>query len=180
MKKILIFLPALIIFMGAGCKSAPIVQPVVEENIVCSEYTADACPNDCVVCPPCAECSSISCQTEEFCAGIGFDKNWYDDILTVQDDPDNSVVTEPVVSAGECGIENCHGMDIVCGSNPAEICTMIYMLGDKCRQYASCGMVHGECAPILSEEFNICKACVENCITTHGDGIEVFNCESKC
>jgi hypothetical protein len=177
MKKMLIFFPALLIFLGAGCKSAPVVQqPVVEDNTVCSDYTVEACPNDCVVCPPCAECSSISCQSEEFCLNLGFDKNWYDKNVFK---PDDTTDEEPIVS-GECGIENCHGMDIVCGPNPAEICTMIYMLGDKCRQFASCGMVEGKCAPILSEQFNSCKACVENCVATHGDNIEMFSCESDC
>lgn len=177
MKKILVFLPVFIIFVGAGCQTGSVVkEPAQESKVVCSEFTVEACPDNCVVCPPCDYCSSISCQTEELCANMGFDKNWYDENVMK---PDDTTDEEPIVS-GECGIENCHGMDIVCGPNPAEVCTMIYMLGDKCRQYASCGVVEGECAPILSEQFNSCKACVENCIADHGDEIEVFNCESNC
>ncbi|MFH0885338.1 MAG: DUF333 domain-containing protein [Candidatus Micrarchaeota archaeon] len=43
----------------------------------CTNYGVDDCPADCAVCPPCAACSSISCQSEAFCSGIGFGKEWY-------------------------------------------------------------------------------------------------------
>jgi len=46
----------------------------------CDTYRLDECPEECVACPPCPACSSISCQTEDFCAGLGIDKNWYEDI----------------------------------------------------------------------------------------------------
>ncbi len=47
------------------------------ETIECTKFAAEACPEKCVVCPPCSVCSSISCQTEEFCKSMGIDKNWY-------------------------------------------------------------------------------------------------------
>ena len=43
----------------------------------CSSFSVEVCPNQCVICPPCIVCSSISCQTEEFCKSIGFDRSWY-------------------------------------------------------------------------------------------------------
>jgi len=43
----------------------------------CPSFSYPDCPERCVVCPPCAVCSSISCQSEEFCRGLGFDRNWY-------------------------------------------------------------------------------------------------------
>ncbi len=46
----------------------------------CASLDIDKCTGECVVCPPCPECSSISCQTEEFCKGIGFDKDWHEGI----------------------------------------------------------------------------------------------------
>lgn len=46
----------------------------------CTDYSNNKCPTQCVVCPPCAACSSISCQTEEFCKSIGFDRSWYESI----------------------------------------------------------------------------------------------------
>jgi hypothetical protein len=46
----------------------------------CASYSYESCPSSCVVCPPCAVCSSISCQTEEFCASIGFNRSWYEGI----------------------------------------------------------------------------------------------------
>lgn len=46
----------------------------------CNSFSVEKCPNECVVCPPCIYCSSISCQTEEFCKNIGFDRSWYEPI----------------------------------------------------------------------------------------------------
>jgi hypothetical protein len=46
----------------------------------CGSFSDADCPANCVVCPPCPECSSISCQTEEFCESIGFNRTWYEDI----------------------------------------------------------------------------------------------------
>jgi hypothetical protein len=48
----------------------------------CGSYSYDECPDECVVCPPCEVCSSISCGTEEFCESIGFNRTWYEDIKT--------------------------------------------------------------------------------------------------
>ncbi|MBS3107411.1 hypothetical protein J4468_00700 [Candidatus Woesearchaeota archaeon] len=80
-----------------------------------------------------------------------------------------------------CGIENCHGLDIQCGPEPAEICTEIYQLGDKCRTLASCEIIKDQCQPYFSEEFNACKACVNNCILIHINEIDKqFECESLC
>lgn len=43
----------------------------------CNSFSVDTCPSQCAICPPCAECSSISCNEKSFCKGIGFDENWY-------------------------------------------------------------------------------------------------------
>jgi len=51
-----------------------------EEKIECTAYPFDTCPKECVVCPPCMACSSITCQTEEFCAELGIDRSWYERI----------------------------------------------------------------------------------------------------
>lgn len=50
------------------------------EAKVCNSFSVTECPNSCVVCPPCEVCSSISCQSEEFCESIGFNRSWYDAI----------------------------------------------------------------------------------------------------
>ncbi len=86
-----------------------------------------------------------------------------------------------VPSQGKCGIENCHGLDIKCGPNPAEVCNMMYMLGDKCRKYASCGYSNGVCGQITDPRFDVCKACVEKCSVDYkSDQSGSFNCEAKC
>ncbi|MFH1523264.1 MAG: M23 family metallopeptidase [Patescibacteria group bacterium] len=52
-----------------------------EEKIECTSHTPENCPTECVVCPPCLACSSITCQTEKFCEELGIDRSWYDNIV---------------------------------------------------------------------------------------------------
>jgi len=49
-----------------------------DTNKVCNSYSVDVCPSECVVCPPCPECSSLKCSSEEFCKKNWFDKSWYE------------------------------------------------------------------------------------------------------
>jgi Immunoglobulin-like domain of bacterial spore germination len=63
-----------------GCGSQTTNDQDVDKisgNLSCSQYEVEACPNDCVVCPPAMESSSISCQSEEFCAELGIDRDWH-------------------------------------------------------------------------------------------------------
>ena len=87
----------------------------------------------------------------------------------------------------ECGIQECHGLDLTCGSNVAEICTEIYMLGDRCHQYASCAVVNGTCT--FQQEgdnfFDKCKSCVETCEEYYDNASQanpdnLFLCEENC
>lgn len=57
---------------ASGCEPKKVTK--------CKAYNPQNCPSECVVCPPCPECSSISCQTEEFCKSQGFERGWYDGI----------------------------------------------------------------------------------------------------
>lgn len=50
------------------------------ETIECEKFSAEACPQSCVVCPPCEVCSSIACGSSAFCESMGFDKSWYGEI----------------------------------------------------------------------------------------------------
>lgn len=97
-------------------------------------------------------------------------------ILIFSRTPDN----KPMV----CEMQNCHGLDISCGPDAPEVCTMIYQAGDGCRQFASCQIVNEDCKPILSEEFNKCKQCVQDCYKKYpSDDLETtdfFECESQC
>lgn len=84
-------------------------------------------------------------------------------------------------STAKCGIENCHGMDITCGNKPAEVCTEMYALGDRCRQFAQCGVVSGTCQQIENPKFSACKSCVQNCLEKYPDDPQQqFSCESSC
>jgi len=81
----------------------------------------------------------------------------------------------------QCGIENCHGFDITCGANIPERCTALYQFGDRCRQFASCGIIDGSCELVKNAEFDECKSCVEKCSEDFKDDvIQKFSCESKC
>ncbi|MFH1326705.1 MAG: hypothetical protein ABIH59_01095 [archaeon] len=74
-KKIMIILLILLILVFLAVSFIIFFKKSV--NLNCDFYSVDNCPSECVVCPPCIYCSSISCQTEEFCASMGFDKDWY-------------------------------------------------------------------------------------------------------
>lgn len=75
----------------------------------CTFYSIDECPIECVVCPPCMECSSISCQSEDFCAEMGIDRSWYDDIqkkishfeIRLETPRLNQKISSPLVVEGE-------------------------------------------------------------------------------
>ncbi len=47
---------------------------------VCKALLAEECPDGCTVCPPCEECSAITCQSNEFCKSIGFGKDWFESV----------------------------------------------------------------------------------------------------
>lgn len=83
--------------------------------------------------------------------------------------------------SANCAIENCHGLDIKCGPNSPEVCTEIYMIGDKCLQYAQCGIQNDKCQQIQNSQFTQCKSCVQKCIDANkNDNIKLFECESEC
>jgi len=56
-------------------------QPAAVSPEQCQAYSAENCPAECVVCPPCEVCSSISCQSADFCAKLGFTREWHEENL---------------------------------------------------------------------------------------------------
>jgi len=85
--------------------------------------------------------------------------------------------TEPV----SCGLMNCHGLDLACGTNPPEVCTTEYKLGDRCRQYVHCESSGETCTLVKDAGFNTCKTCVEKCELRAGDNtLTAMSCEEKC
>ena len=105
---------------------------------------------------------------------------WNNYEIRVQERPDKPIKLPPQIS-GECGIESCHGLDITCGPNVPNACTMMYAAGDRCRQFVSCQTVEGQCRLEKSPKFDSCKACVEKCEQGfQDDNIKFFECESRC
>lgn len=86
-----------------------------------------------------------------------------------------------VIEQAACGVQNCHGMEISCGPNVVEMCTMEYQLGDKCRGLASCQNINGSCSVVKQEGYTKCVSCVEECNRTSGtDPMKASGCESRC
>ncbi len=77
----------------------------------------------------------------------------------------------------KCGIEQCHGFDVTCGSDIPEACTQEFRLEDTCRQFVSCETIQGQCTLIEDEKFETCKNCVEQCKT---DSVDAFSCVNEC
>ena len=82
----------------------------------------------------------------------------------------------------DCGLTPCHGLDIACGPDIPEVCTAVYQLGDKCRQFAHCDVdSNGTCRIITTQEFDMCKSCVQACLNeSRYDPSKSFACEEKC
>jgi len=96
---------------------------------------------------------------------------------------DSTAEFSPITcSPGACALETCHGFNnISCGSNPPDVCTEMYEVGDKCLQYAKCGVQNGKCQQIQNPQFTECQSCVQKCIDTNkNDNNKLFECESKC
>ena len=63
-----------------------------------------------------------------------------------------------------------------------EVCTAVYQLGDKCRQFANCTIdSKGTCRMVTIPEFDACKSCVLICLNeSRNDPSKSFACEEKC
>ena len=85
-----------------------------------------------------------------------------------------------IIPSSICGIENCHGLDITCGSNVPVFCTEEYQIGDRCRQYVSCEVIDRECVLVKTQSFVECKSCVEECLEDFADVSKAFECENEC
>lgn len=80
-----------------------------------------------------------------------------------------------------CEIENCHGLTIECGKNKAEACTLMYQIGDRCRNFASCQIVNQTCKHVKTPQFMRCEACVLECISKFSSQPDLlYQCESQC
>jgi hypothetical protein len=94
-------------------------------------------------------------------------------------EPSISPVETPDVST--CGFTTCHGLDLTCGMDAPQMCTMEYRIGDKCRKYARCDTTGGSCSRVIEPKFTACKVCVEQCQAAAGtDSLTAFSCEEKC
>jgi hypothetical protein len=103
-------------------------------------------------------------------------------------DENPDITTAPVIMTpgnhdrGECGFTPCHGLDLTCGPEIPEICTEVYQLGDKCRQFANCTIdSERTCRIVKTPEFDTCKSCVLLCLNeSRNDPSKSFACEEKC
>ncbi len=85
--------------------------------------------------------------------------------------------------AEECRVTNCHGMDITCGRTEQLPCDLMYMVGDRCREFAECVETGGTCRFRSNPKFESCKVCVEKCIAdfrSPDQMVEQLSCESAC
>lgn len=105
---------------------------------------------------------------------------WNNYQIQIQDRTDKPIAI-PKSGSKQCGIESCHGLDITCGPNVPEVCTMMYMAGDNCRQFVNCEVIDNQCQQTASPEFDACKSCVQKCEQDFkNDSIKFFECESSC
>ena len=98
-----LFLLAALVFIFSGCsatKQTTITDCKSIDNLdQCTESS------ECVVCPPCMACSSLSCQTEEFCANFGIDKSWYENMKKNTIDINKTMNATIKTNKGDINIE---------------------------------------------------------------------------
>lgn len=93
-----------------------------------------------------------------------------------KDDPDTIIIDEKV-----CGIQECHGMNLTCGSKPVDMCTEIFMVGDSCRSFFKCALMDGQCGQLSDRRFDLCKSCIQQCVAeSNNDPTKTLECDSKC
>jgi hypothetical protein len=97
-----------------------------------------------------------------------------------------SDIPEPRAGSQKCGFENCHGLEMKCGPNVPEMCTLDYQIGDRCREFGFCKMIGNECHLVTSERLTQCQSCVRVCqeefkdAESHAQQVEMWECERKC
>lgn len=113
-----------------------------------------------------------------FCAGC---TNSTPPVETATPTPTATETPTPVPTAAACGIENCHGLTITCGSNIATACTAELNADDHCRQYASCQVVSGSCQLVKETKYDKCVSCVNSCKNSFiNNPNQVLDCAQSC
>lgn len=80
-----------------------------------------------------------------------------------------------------CGVENCHGVTVQCGSNPVDTCTSEIDSGDRCRKYATCQVVDNVCQVVTQTPYEKCKACIKSCSDSYFNNPNMLvDCSQKC
>lgn len=77
-----------------------------------------------------------------------------------------------------CGLENCHGLDLKCSFNTPKMCTEMYAIGDFCREYAKCEISNNACVLVKNSKLDKCINCMSKC--QKQDPIVHSECESRC
>ncbi|MFA6363530.1 hypothetical protein [Methanoregula sp.] len=96
-------------------------------------------------------------------------------------EPTATAAPTAVPTMAACGIENCHGVTVMCGPNLATACSNDMDAGDRCRQYASCQVVGGSCQLVTESKFDKCVSCVKMCQSSYYNNPNMlYDCSQKC
>jgi len=96
-------------------------------------------------------------------------------------EPTATAAPTAVPTMAACGIENCHGVTVMCGPNLATACSNDMDAGDRCRQYASCQVVGGSCQLVTELKFDKCVSCVKMCQSSYYNNPNMlYDCSQKC
>ncbi|MDD1703089.1 MAG: hypothetical protein LUQ31_08945 [Methanoregula sp.] len=95
--------------------------------------------------------------------------------------PTETTAVTTVPTAVVCGVENCHGVTVQCGSNPVQACTNEIDAGDRCRSYASCQVVDNVCQVVTQTKYDKCTACIQSCKDSYFNNPNMLDdCVQKC
>ncbi len=108
----------------------------IDENY-CNQYQPDFCPDGCIVCPPCPECSSIQCRLASSCEAMNFNKGWYQSIKSAPEMPIGMANPASVYCREQEG-----KLEMREDSNGGQYGVCIFSDGSECDEWA---FYRGEC-----------------------------------
>jgi len=61
------------------------------------------------------------------------------------------------------------------------MCTAMYAVGDRCRQFARCAIIDGRCQLVKDEQLEACQSCLQLCLArSGGDPLRAASCDTTC
>ncbi|NYZ76090.1 serpin family protein [Candidatus Micrarchaeota archaeon] len=140
----------------------------------CQNYSVDKYPSQCVICPPCAACSSISCQSEEFCNNIGFNRSWYNETANP-----NCKCPQGYIQKGDVCNPDCYYTTPKC-LRPSIHCNTTQHVEEEACIIAGGNVTTQLCCKSVGDFPNTCSIGACGCSPENSHEVKVCDCGQYC